>query len=365
MVIFVFFVSKVYPLDQTQYTVIGVMSGTSLDGIDLACVNFTVGTPWRYSFLATQTVSYSKAWQDKLAALMTASAEEIQHVNDLYTDLLAETIQGFIEHYQLESLDAVCSHGHTLFHEPEKGLTFQLGNQKKLATRLRVKVVCDFRIQDVALGGQGAPLVPIGDRFLFGAYDACLNLGGFANGSKTISKSIIAYDICAVNTVLNFLAQKKGYPYDPQGSLAAQGCLVKPFYESLEKLDFYTQRTPKSLGMEWVKTTIFPLLESYKNETVEDLLYTYTLHISNQIGAQFELKQKVLATGGGVKNTFLMKLIQRNSAAIFTIPTEDLIDFKEALIFGLLGVLRLRGEVNCLSSVTGANKDHSSGKIFY
>jgi len=365
MVNFVFFVLKVYPLEQTQYKVIGVMSGTSLDGIDLACVNFTIGASWSYSFLATQTVAYSSAWQSRLAALMVSSEEEIQEVNDRYTDLLAETIQKFIYDKQLGALDAVCSHGHTLFHEPEKGLTFQLGNQKKLAKRLGLKVVCDFRVQDVALGGQGAPLVPIGDLLLFGAYDACLNLGGFANGSKTISKSIIAYDICAVNTVLNFLAQKKGYAYDPQGSMAAQGSLVKPFYESLEKLDYYTKRTPKSLGMEWVKTTLFPLIENHKNEALEDLLYTYTLHIANQIGAQFETGQKVLATGGGVKNTFLMKLIKQNSNAVFTIPNEDLIDFKEALIFGLLGVLRLRGQVNCLSSVTGATQDHSSGKIYY
>tara|TARA_B110000444_G_scaffold253989_1_gene285746 strand:- start:766 stop:1794 length:1029 start_codon:yes stop_codon:yes gene_type:complete len=340
------------------------MSGTSIDGIDIVYVNFILGKEWRFSILAAQTFPYTKSWQKKLSELHLASEEIIIKENKNYTSFLAKTILLFIRENNLFDIDAVCSHGHTLFHQPEKRYTFQMGNEKKLAELIGCQVVCDFRIQDMLLGGQGAPLVPVGDLLLFNEYDACLNLGGFANTSKTEKDYLIAYDICAVNTVLNILAQKNNLKYDDGGSLAKTGNLIIPLLEKLQALDFYRKSPPKSLGIEWVRAEIYPILGYYKDQKTEDLLHTYTKHVGKQIGESFEKDQKVLATGGGVKNNFLMQLIKENSYAKFITPSEELVDFKEALIFGLLGVLRLRDEINCFASVTGCSNDHSTGVIF-
>ena len=340
------------------------MSGTSLDGIDIVCVNFILGEKWDFSITAAQTFQYSTLWQKKLSKLYFESKEVIFKENKLYTAYLSEIILKFISINNLNEIDAICSHGHTLFHKPEEGYTFQLGNEKKLAELTGYKVVCDFRTQDVDLGGQGAPLVPVGDVLLFDEYDAYLNLGGFANVTKTEDDNLIAYDICAVNTVLNFLAQKNNLKYDKGGSLAKKGNLIVPLLEKFQAIDFYFKDPPKSLGIEWVKSEIYPLIEKFKDKKTEDLLNTFTKHISLKIGENFKKDQKVLVTGGGAKNNYLMKLIKENTLSTLIIPSEELIDFKEALIFGLLGVLRLRGEINCFASVTGCSNDHSTGIIY-
>ena len=191
-------------MKKQDYKVVGVMSGTSLDGIDLVCVRFTLGVPWKFSIEASETIAYATDWRYQLGGLHAESDEVVRAVNNRYTAHLGNVIKEFIAKHQLEGIDAVCSHGHTVFHQPERGITFQLGNLKKLAEGVQLTVVCDFRTQDVALGGQGAPLVPIGDQLLFGNYDACLNLGGFANASLMVQGVLVAYDLCAVNTVLNF-----------------------------------------------------------------------------------------------------------------------------------------------------------------
>ncbi len=351
-------------MNKTEYNVVGVMSGTSLDGVDLVSVKFTFESKWSFTIEASQTVPYSKYWENQLSILHGENPKQIQKTNEAYTTYLANLIKEFISDHDLRDLDAVCSHGHTLFHEPDKGITFQLGNLKKLATLIGHLVVCDFRVQDVALGGQGAPLVPIGDQLLFGNYDACLNLGGFANSSETQNKKVLAYDICAVNTVLNQFARKKGKPFDDKGKWAAKGKLIASLFEQLEALKFYKKKAPKSLGMEWVYQYLMPLMNNYAKDAIEDLLHTYTVHIAKQIGSNFKADQQVLVTGGGAKNTYLMQSIQKFSKAHFKIPSMDLVDYKEALIFGFLGVLRLRNENNCLTSVTGASRDHSSGSIY-
>ena len=343
---------------------IGVMSGTSLDGIDIVYVNFTLEDKWKFKILKSQTFSYNKSFQIKLKNLHLKPEKIISIENRFYTMLLAKTILKFIKSNKLSEIDAICSHGHTLFHQPEIGYTFQMGNEKKLAELIDHIVVCDFRIQDVSLGGQGAPLVPIGDHLLFSDYDSCLNLGGFANATMNKKGKLIAYDLCAVNTVLNFLAQKKGLIYDDRGSFAKRGTLIQPLLDELQKLDYYSKNGPKSLGIEWVNKSVYPILGKYEKYEIDDLLKTYTYHIGKIIGNSFEKDQRVLATGGGVKNDYLMYLIQVNSNANFIIPSQKLVDYKEALIFGLLGVLRLRNEINCLSSVTGSSMDHSCGVIY-
>ena len=340
------------------------MSGTSLDGIDLACVNFRLDKFWNFEVEATKTISYSKQWITKLKELFHATRESIEAGDESYTLFLAESINSFVKEYKLSKIDAICSHGHTLFHNPNKGSTFQLGNRKILAKLLGLNVVCDFRTQDIELGGQGAPLVPIGDKLLFRKHDVFLNLGGFSNISKISDNNLIAYDICAVNTVLNFLANKKGKLYDLNGNMAKKGKLILPLLNELDSFEYYKKTPPKSLGVEWVNFKILPLLKKYSSNSIEDLLNTYTIHIASLIAKNFDYRQNVLVTGGGAKNNFLIEKIKENDNVNFTLPSDVIIDYKESIIFGFLGVLRLRNEVNCLASVTGSSRDHSSGNIF-
>ena len=225
-------------------------------------------------------------------------------------------------------------------------------------------MVCDFRTQDVALGGQGAPLVPIGDMMLFGKNSACLNLGGFSNISLFKNGKVLAYDICAVNTVLNPLSNRMDLPYDDLGRVAQRGKEIPLCLKELDKIEFYTQTPPKSLGIEWVQKNVTEIIDKYNKHKTEDLLHTYTLHISTQIAKKLPEEGTVLLSGGGAYNTFLVNEIQKKSTAEIIVPSNKIIDFKEALIFAFLGLLRWQGSVNCLASVTGAKRDHSSGKVF-
>ena len=351
---------------QTQYNVIGVMSGTSLDGIDLCLSSFEFDTSWKFQITAAQTVKYSEEWQQRLRAAINLNSKEIESLNEEYTRFLANVIQSFIETHRVTIIDAVCSHGHTVFHEPSLGKTLQIGNLPVLATYLKQVVVCDFRTQDVALGGQGAPLVPIGDALLFSEYDYCLNLGGFANISFEHHNKRMAFDICPINIVLNHYVASLGMVYDSEGQIAAKGTVCKPLLKELNELKFYTLEPPKSLGLEWVQSEILPLIETYELE-VPSVLRTLVEHCAIQLSGV--LKQNHLfnglVTGGGVFNSFLMQRISELYG--HDLPPTDLqvIEFKEALIFGFLGILKLRNEPNCLQSVTGAKHDHSSGAIYF
>ena len=340
------------------------MSGTSLDGIDLALLNFTKNNSWSYKILASETIPYSAVWEKRLSKSSFLGPQSLQSLNEEYTHLLAEVIISFMRKHRVTELDAVCSHGHTVKHEPENGYTLQIGNLPKLANLTGQRVVCDFRVQDVKMGGQGAPLVPVGDELLFPDYDDCLNLGGFGNISTRRNGKRIAYDICAVNTVLNFLANKLGKAFDKDGALAASGVLDEKLLNRLNSLEYYRLEAPKSLGIEWVNRHIFPLFET--SVPVKDLLHTFSVHAANKIASELTgtSEEKVLITGGGAFNSFLIKEIGKRTDVQLVIPSVEVVNFKEALIFGFLGVLKLRGEANVLSSVTGAEKDHSSGVIF-
>lgn len=352
-------------MKKAKYRVLGVMSGTSLDGIDLVYVNFDYKDQWSYKILKAETSPYPINWQETLAAAINYSDESLQELNLKYTHYLAGVISQFIEKYNITDLDAVCSHGHTIKHEPQNQYTLQIGNLPQLAYLTGQKVICDFRMQDVKLRGQGAPLVPIGDRLLFSEYKYCLNLGGFANISTEEKGKRIAYDICAVNTVLNYYAKKLGKEFDEGGKLAAAGELNEKLLKQLNQLSFYKQKPPKSLGIEWVTAEVFPILEKYE-EDIPTILHTYSVHIAQQIVDTLDNSEdsSVLLTGGGAFNNFIIKELKDRSKCQLSIPSKELIDFKEALIFGLLGVLKIRDEVNTLSSVTGAEKDHSAGVIF-
>ena len=353
-------------MEKDVFQVVGVMSGTSLDGIDLVDVSFKrqIGH-WKYTIHNSETIDYDEFWKEKLSQLVSFTKEELVSIDNEYTHFLAKVIKLFIAKYRINDIDAICSHGHTALHKPEKGLTYQIGNLPEIAKKIGVQVVCDFRVQDVELGGQGAPLVPIGDQLLFSEYGYCLNLGGFANISLAKKDVRLAYDICPVNIVMNHYVRQNGLDYDDEGKIAASGHINQDLLEQLNAIDFYVIEPPKSLGLEWVVSKIFPLIDSFKL-SLEDLLRTFVEHVAIQVTKQINAikNTKVLVTGGGVFNSFLISRIRNLTDNDIMIPDNELINFKEALIFGFLGVLKLSGEVNCLSSVTGAKHNHSSGKIF-
>ena len=340
------------------------MSGTSLDGIDLAHITFEIGSKWTFKIHSAETISYTQSWKDKLSNLVSFDLETLRLLDEDYTTYLANSITDFLQKHQLKNIDAICSHGHTALHQPEHNLTYQLGNLPQIAKLTNTTVVCDFRTQDVKFNGQGAPLVPIGDRLLFSEYDYCINLGGFANISSEINTDRIAYDICPVNIVMNRFAKKLGYDYDKSGNIAKSGQVDLKVLNLLNDLDFYMENPPKSLGLEWVESQVFPILDASK-VSEENILRTFIEHIAIQIASSFETHAIVLFTGGGTFNDFLLERIKVQKEFELIIPSKEIIEFKEALIFGLLGVLKLREEINCLSTVTGADYDHSSGVIYY
>lgn len=356
------------------------MSGTSLDGVDIAYCTFSFdNNRWAYKIIAAETIPYNREWQLRLQTTEKASGIDLALTDSEYGHYLGKRVNAFIKKHDIAP-DFVASHGHTIFHQPKKGLTTQIGHGAAIAAECDIPVVCDFRTKDVALGGQGAPLVPIGDELLFSDYSFCLNLGGFANVSYKRNGKRMAYDICPANIVLNALSIKLGKKYDPNGTLARKGKINDDLLKQLNALKYYKQEPPKSLGKEWVLETIFPVLKKSGSNPF-DMLRTYTEHISMQIAkVNDQLKFKVLKpssitgriktspsmyiTGGGTYNGFLLERIKAYSTNRIIIPDKNTIEFKEALIFAFLGVLRWRNETNCLRSVTGAKADSSVGCIY-
>ena len=341
------------------------MSGTSLDGIDFAEIVFTYTTKWSFEIKKCDTYAYPKYWLTQLQNAVNFSEGELTLLDKEYTVFLGEQIKSFINNNAITTVDYVCSHGHTILHQPHKGITLQIGNLPNIAQLTQQNVVCNFRVEDVKLGGQGAPLVPIGDQILFSEYTYCINLGGFSNVSFNKQDTRIAYDICAVNVVLNYYAKKLGLAYDDQGNIAKTGSLNKELLSELNVLAFYKKEAPKSLGMEWVNAEVLPILENF-NIPIKDKLHTFVKHISFIIGSNLNAstEETILITGGGAYHTFLINCIKKETLAKIIIPKYKLIEYKEALIFGLLGVLKQQDTVNILSSVTGATKDHSAGEYF-
>jgi len=307
-------------------------------------------------------LGYSKDWQAKLKEAFKYSADDLMHLDADYGYFLGEQVLAFIKKYQIDKVDLIASHGQTVFHRPELGYTTQIGSGAHIKAITGIKTICDFRTQDVALGGQGAPLVPIGDRLLFGQYKYCLNIGGFANISYEENSKRIAYDICPTNIVLNHYINKMGLAYDDEGKLARTGKINPQLLEKLNNLTFYTDQKPKSLGWEFVTETIIPIIDDF-SLTIPDILATYVEHIAIQIASKVDGGQMII-TGGGAFNKFMLERIAKHSNVEVIIPDTTTIDFKEALIFALLGFLRDQNKVNILSSVTGSKHDHSSGTIY-
>ena len=347
------------------FTVIGVMSGTSLDGLDIAFCRFKKqGQSWKYHILQAETVEYSSAWKRRLRSLNDSTAFDFVQADIGYGQFIGKTVKNFMERFKLKP-DFISSHGHTVFHEPAKKMTSQIGRGSVIAAETGLPVISDFRSTDIALGGQGAPLVPVGDRLLFHDYDYCLNLGGFANISFEKENQRIAFDICPVNTVLNFLAGKAGKKFDKGGTLASTGTTNESLLKELNALPYYHQDPPKSLGREWLAEFFLPVLERY-DIPLRDKLRTACEHISVQVirASGVPLMGTILITGGGAFNSFLVDRIKKKSPLKIVLPDPLTINFKEALIFAFLGLLRWLEEINCLRSVTGASSDSSSGAIY-
>jgi len=339
---------------------VGLMSGTSLDGLDICFARFEKQEVWTFEILKAETISYPKNWEEKLRNSIHLSAEDLLELHSEYGFYLGELVKNFIKKHQLENIDLIASHGHTVFHQPQRKFTLQIGDGRAIKLKTNLPVIYDFRTQDVLMGGNGAPLVPIGDEILFSQYDACLNLGGFSNISLKINNQRIAFDIAPVNIVLNKLVQKFNKRFDENGDLAKTGNINDELLLKLNSLDFYQQSHPKSLGIEWCSENIFPLFEQI--ETL-DILATFTEHVSQQIATVINdnTLNNILFTGGGTYNTYLVEKIKAKTAAEIIIPEKEIIDYKEALIFAFMGILRLNNEINVLASATGSSADHSSG----
>ena len=345
------------------FYVIGLMSGTSLDGLDIVYVKFEKSDYANFEILLTETISYSDIWKERLQNAINLDKNGTSVLHNEYGVFLGIKTKEFISKNNIQKLDFIASHGHTVFHQPEKGITLQVGDGEEILKATNCTVVADFRTQDVQLGGQGAPLVPIGDRLLFSGYQACVNLGGFANISYEHNDLRIAFDICPVNIVMNYYTNKMGLEYDDKGALASKGTIHQALLEDLNNLTFYSKKSPKSLGLEWVQQYVYPLVDKYKLDS-HNILRTFSEHVAQQISKTILPFDTILFTGGGVYNDFLIKRIEDIGKNNIIIPADHIINYKEALIFALLGLLKLEGQVNCLSSVTGAQKNHSSGKIF-
>lgn len=350
--------------DSTEYRAIGLMSGTSLDGLDVAYCTFKRDDRWHFELGATTTISYDELWRERLRSAHLLSGLELAQLHVELGVLHGSWVRGFIKEHELQ-VDFIASHGHTIFHQPQLGMTHQIGSAAHITAATGVDVIADFRTTDVALGGQGAPLVPIGDLWLFGNYPMCLNLGGIANVSVKESLHMEAFDIGLCNMALNHYAEKLGVAYDRDGALSRQGSLNEALLTQLNSLDFFKLPAPKSLGKEFWVGEFLPAVER-AGVNAHDALRTITEHIAIQIAEALRKRElgELLVTGGGAHNGFLMERIAARTHHRVVVPERKIVDFKEALIFAFLGALRMAGETNALASVTGAKRDSVGGAIY-
>ena len=352
-------------INQEKWKVVGLMSGTSLDGLDIAFCEFEkINKHWNYKIIEAETIIYTNELKSKLSLCSNFNAQEFWKFTVEFGRLMGGWTKSFLLKHNLNA-DLVASHGHTIFHQPADRFTCQIGHGAEIAIRSGIKTVCDFRSLDIALGGQGAPLVPIGDKILFHDYEACLNLGGIANITINNNESLIAFDICAVNQVLNHISKWKNLEFDKDGILGKQGKFIQSLFDKLNDISYFKMKGPKSLGREWVEKEIFPLL-NFDDHATEDIAHTFYKHIQFQIETIFQQYtiNSCLVSGGGAHNQFLIELLRQNSKTRIHLPKEKIIDFKEALIFAFLGLLRTREEINTQNSVTGASKNSCGGCIY-
>jgi anhydro-N-acetylmuramic acid kinase len=353
-----------------SYNVLGIMSGSSMDGLDIAlCKISTDGHQFSYQIEQSETFDYPEKWRIRLSQLRKADSIAYAKTDVFYGHYIGQLINQFIEKNQIK-VDLIASHGHTVFHYPEEKITRQVGDGASISAITNLPVVSDFRSMDVAKGGQGAPLVAIGDELLFNEYDYCLNLGGFANISGKVGPYRVSFDICPANIILNRTARDLNLDYDKDGEIAARGAINYTLLDHLNQIDYYKKPFPKSLNRDWINSELWQIVKDGEKLTPEDKMKTFVDHIGIQIANSIDyLSQKnstgkkVLVTGGGAFNITLMDYIKTHSDAEFILPNEKLIQYKESLIFALMGVLRINNQTNIFKTYTGASSDSISGSL--
>lgn len=343
--------------------VLGIMSGSSLDGLDLALCSFIRnGAAWTVRVEAANAVPFTDELRERLLHMTTGSAFDLAKAHADLGAFIGTQAKGFLDANGGAGL--VASHGHTIFHQPTLGFTTQIGCGARIAAATRLPTVVDFRSADVALGGQGAPLVPMGERELFTGHDAFVNLGGIANVSFH-GKSISGYDVCICNQALNFLAIEAGEPFDHDGTIARSGKVDLELLARLNALPFMKAPIPRSMGREQFEGEVLPLLKDAPLP-LADRMRTCVEHVAMNLGSALASggASNVLFTGGGAHNSFMIERIRDRFTGELSIPDTLMIDFKEAMIFAYLGLLRWHGEVNALRSVTGARRDSIGGAVY-
>ena len=355
-------------MEKQIYRVIGLMSGSSLDGLDIAyCIFEKVRSQWRFHISVTDCIEYPDNWKKQLVKISDVGSRELTKSDSELGEFFGIATTNFIKKNKLSGkIDFIASHGHTVFHHPELKMTCQIGNGAVLSSVCQLPVVCDFRTADIANGGQGAPIVPIGDKHLFPKFNLLLNIGGIANITIKNAAEISAFDICLANQVLNHFANQAGLPFDVDGALAKKGRIHIPLLLNLNELEFFQKPFPKSLDNSFSKEIVIPMIEKFEI-SIEEKLCTFveciSIQVSKSIGS-FSEKEKLMITGGGALNKFLVKQIEFHSKREVIIPNLKIVEFKEAMIMAFMGVLRMREEPNCLASVTGAKRDSIGGVVF-
>lgn len=358
-----------------SYYAIGLMSGSSLDGLDISYCKYTYQDQqdaWRFNLRASKTAELG-LWSDKLSQAINLSNKELTELSQSFARYMAKEVNTFIRESALEEIDLLVSHGHTIFHYPDKGITCQIGDGQVLANNTGLKVVNNLRQKDMDYGGQGAPIVPIGDKYLFANHALCLNIGGIANISVKLADRVLAFDLCPANQVLNYYAKRLGQAFDDKGQWAREGELNSRLFDELNKLSYYQQAHPKSLDNSFSKELIV-LMDSFE-QNEKNALSTFTEHLvfqlvnnlknlTKSLGVSPFVDTSLLITGGGAFNAFLVERIKEELELSVVIPPSDIINYKEAIVMGFIGVLRLRSETNVLASVTGAYRDSSCGDVY-
>lgn len=346
-----------------EYNCVGLMCGTSMDGIDIAHITFQLqNNKWIFKINQADCVDFSDVWYSRLVNLPKQSAEIFAKTNVYFGHYLGKEIQQFLTRHQLKA-DLISSHGQTVFHNPRMGYTIQIGSGATIAKETNTPVVCDLRTTDMAYGGQGAPIVPLGERFLFPEMHQFLNIGGISNIAIHSAKNIVGYDVCMGNLLLNHYANTIGLPYDHNGELAQSGTLNLELLNQLNAHQYFQLKSPKSLDADQVLNWFLPVVEQF-SISLEDKLATLVEHISIQLGYVLRENEDTLITGGGALNSFLVERIQANTKSKICLPSSEIINFKEALIIAFLGLKRVLKQPNVLASVTGAKKDTINGAVY-
>lgn len=350
------------------------MSGSSLDGLDV-CYTYLEESRgvWKFDIQYAECIGYSEEWTEKLAHAQHMDAGNFFKLHTAYGKYIAELVNDFIIRHSIQHrVDFIATHGHTVYHDPVHQTSFQMGDGATIAAITGLPVISDLRAMDVALGGQGAPIVPIGDKLLFSDFDYWLNIGGIVNITVRDKEQIHAFDVCTGNQALNTLAKNEGKDFDEDGNMARAGKLLVAVLGQLNDQDYFRKPAPKSLSNDAAMELVFPVLMESPHLNA-DLLRTMVQHIAEQVVEVVKHYPhekgfaKMLVTGGGAFNNFLIETLQQVLQPLqvnVVVPYEQVVKFKEALVMALIGALRWREETNVLSSVTGASRDSISGALW-